>query len=134
MANSSSGMNYAPVGKPAPVVKLGEFVFAATHLAHGHIYGQCNGLTEAGAQLKWVYDEDPEKVAKFVNKFPTVKVAKSFEEILDDSSVHLVASAAIPNIRSAVGQKVIEAGVNKDRHHSSECLTNHTLYSPANLR
>src|SRR5258708_29821379 len=39
----------------SPVVKPGEFAFAAAHLEHGHIYGQCNGLLEAGAELKWVY-------------------------------------------------------------------------------
>ncbi len=43
------GMNYAPKGKPAPVVKPGEFVFAAVALDHGHIYGMTNGLIEAGA-------------------------------------------------------------------------------------
>ena len=59
MSQKSDGMNYAPQGKPSPVVKPGEFTFAATHLEHGHIYGQCNGLLEAGAELKWVYDPDP---------------------------------------------------------------------------
>ena len=49
MSQKSDGMNYAPQGKPSPVVKPGEFVFAAAHLDHGHIYGQCNGLLEAGA-------------------------------------------------------------------------------------
>ena len=34
-------MTYAPQGKPSPVVKSGEFTFAAAHLDHGHIYGQC---------------------------------------------------------------------------------------------
>jgi len=46
---STSGMSYAPQGRPEPVVGPGEFVFAAMHLDHGHIYGMCNGLTEAGA-------------------------------------------------------------------------------------
>jgi hypothetical protein len=41
-------MNYAPEGRPAPVVDPGEFPFAAVALDHGHIYGQCKGLTEAG--------------------------------------------------------------------------------------
>jgi hypothetical protein len=45
----SDGMNYAPVGKPAPVVRPGEFIFAAAALDHGHIYGQSQGLTEAAA-------------------------------------------------------------------------------------
>ena len=48
----SDGMNYAPQGKPSPVVKPGEFAFAAAHLDHGHIYGQCNGLLEAGGELR----------------------------------------------------------------------------------
>ena len=46
--NKGDGMNYAPVGKPDPVVKPGEFVFAAIGLDHGHIYGMTNGLLEAG--------------------------------------------------------------------------------------
>lgn len=37
-------MNYAPKGKPAPVVKAGEFFIAAVSLEHGHIYGMCGGL------------------------------------------------------------------------------------------
>ena len=35
--DASNGMTYAPKGKPAPVVKPGEFVFSAAHLDHGHI-------------------------------------------------------------------------------------------------
>ena len=49
--NKNDGMNYAPVGKPQPVVREGEFVFAAAALDHGHIYGMSNGLIEAGATL-----------------------------------------------------------------------------------
>ena len=62
MSQKADGMSYAPQGKPSPVVKPGEFTFAAVHLDHGHIYGQCNGLLEAGADLKWVYDPDVKKV------------------------------------------------------------------------
>ena len=68
----SDGMNYAPKGKPAPVVEKGEFVFAAIGLDHGHIYGMCNGLTEAGATLKYVYDPDPAKVRQFCDTYPGV--------------------------------------------------------------
>ena len=59
----ADGMNYAPKGKPRPVVGPGEFFFSAMALDHGHIYGMCNGLIEAGATLKYVYDPDPDKVA-----------------------------------------------------------------------
>ena len=86
----SDGMNYAPVGKPRPVVEPGEFIFAAAHLDHGHIYGQCNGLLEAGGELRWVYDPDAKKVEQFQKRFPHVKVARSDAEILDDPEVKLV--------------------------------------------
>jgi hypothetical protein len=82
-------MNYAPEGKPSPVCRPGDFPFAATHLAHGHIYGQCNGLVEAGADLRWVYDPDESKVEAFRSKFPQAKPAASFEQILDDASIKL---------------------------------------------
>jgi predicted dehydrogenase len=110
MENNADGMNYAPQGIPKSVVKPGEFVFAAIALDHGHINGMCNGLTEAGATLKSVYDPDPEKVAKFVKAFPGVKAAASEEEILSDPEVKLVAGAAVTSERCALGLRVMDAG------------------------
>lgn len=108
--SARDGMTYAPVGKPAPVVAAGEFVFAACSLDHGHIFGQCNGLVEAGGLLKWVYDPDPKKVEGFLAQYPAVRVARSLEEILEDSEVRLVAAAAIPNLRGPLGCEVLRAG------------------------
>jgi len=108
--NKQDGMNYAPKGKPQPVVQPGEFIIAAAGLDHGHIYGMCNGLTEAGATLKWVYDPDAAKVDKFVQQFSQVQIADSLETILADTQVQLVAGAAIPSERCALGLKVMAAG------------------------
>ncbi|MDR2095077.1 MAG: Gfo/Idh/MocA family oxidoreductase [Treponema sp.] len=107
---AESGMNFAPKGKPNPVVKNGDFIFAAAALDHGHIYGMCNGLTEAGATLKWVWDPDPKKVDAFVEKFPQVKRARSEEEILSDPEVRLVAGAAVTSERCPLGLRVMSAG------------------------
>jgi len=109
-ANAADGMNYAPKGKPHPVVKPGEFAFAAAHLDHGHINGMCNGLTEAGAELRWVYDPDPAKVAAFQKQFPQARAARSLDEILDQPDIKLIAAAAIPNLRGPLGCRVMEAG------------------------
>jgi predicted dehydrogenase len=105
-----SGMNYAPKGKANPVVKKGEFAFAAIGLDHGHIFGMCNGLTEAGAELKWVYDPEPKKVKAFQENFPQTVKARSEEEIFDDQEVKLVAAASIPSDRCALGLRAIAAG------------------------
>lgn len=104
------GMNYAPRHEAKPVVQAGEFIVAAMYLDHGHIYGMCNGLMEAGAQLKWVYDPDPARLKNFMDTYPGVKAARSEEEILEDPEVHLIAAAAIPSERSALGIKVMAHG------------------------
>ncbi|WP_046174552.1 Gfo/Idh/MocA family protein [Domibacillus indicus] len=108
--STKDGMNYAPKGKRSQVVEKGEFVIAAMALDHGHIYGMCNGLTEAGAVIKWVYDTDPERAAKFIEAFPEAKLADSEEQILTDPEVKLVAAAAIPNKRGPLGCRVMESG------------------------
>lgn len=104
------GMNYAPKGKSSPVVAKGEFPFAAMALDHGHIKGMCNGLMEAGADLKWVYDPDPAKVDAFCKAFPHAKVARSEQEVLQDPEIKLVAAAAIPSMRCDLGIRVMEHG------------------------
>ena len=106
----NDGMNYAPKGKPQPVVKQGEFVFAAIGLDHGHIGGMCNGLTEAGATLKYIYDPDVNKVNQYIKQYPEAKAAKSEEEVLNDPEVALVASANIPSERCPLGLRAMEAG------------------------
>ena len=108
--NVSDGMNYAPRGKAQPVVKPGEFVFSAAHLDHGHIYGMTNGLLEAGATLKYVYDPDPAKVAQFIRTYPQAIPADSEEQVLADQDTRLVAGAAVTSERCALGLRVMDAG------------------------
>lgn len=104
------GMNYAPKGIPAPVVKEGEFPFAAVGLDHGHIYGMTNGLLDAGATLKWVYDPDPAKMQAFKARYPQVHLAESEEQVLADPAVKLVAGACVTSERAALGVRVMRAG------------------------
>ena len=106
----ADGMNYAPKGKPQPVVKPGEFVFSAVRLDHGHIYGMCNGLTEAGGTIKYVYDKDPKKVEAFLKAFPTARPARSEEEALEDKETHMIAGAAVTSERCELGLKTMAAG------------------------
>jgi hypothetical protein len=82
--NVKDGANYAPSADSVKVVKEGEFYFAAAYLDHGHIYGQTNGLIDAGASLKYVYDPDPERLAKFVQRYPQAEIVTDFQTLLDD--------------------------------------------------
>lgn len=105
------GMNYAPdTAAIRRVVAPGEFVFAASHFDHGHIYGQIAGLAGAGGVLRYIHEPDASRHRDVLAQNPGCRVAERFEEILDDPEVRLVTSAAIPNERCAIGLRVLEAG------------------------
>jgi len=105
----ADGQSYAPKGKVKHVIEPGEFKVAAIGLDHGHIYGMCNGLSEAGAEIVLVYDPDPEKAEAFRQSFPGVRVAGSEQEVLE-SDVKLVATAAIPSDRTGIGLRAMAYG------------------------
>lgn len=84
--------------------------FAAIGLNHFHIYGQVNLLLKAGAEFVSFYAKEPELVAKFAPDYPQAKLARSPEEILEDESIQLIVSAAIPNERAPLGIKAMQHG------------------------
>ena len=106
----ADGMNYAPKGKAAQVVGPGDFPIAAVGLDHGHIHGMCNGLVEAGAEPRWAYDPDPDKVQRFIEAFPGAKAARSKQEVLDDPDIKLIASSCVPCDRAPLGTEVLGHG------------------------
>ncbi len=84
--------------------------FAAIGLNHGHINSQVATMLREGAELVAVYAREPELVAAFTKRYPQATVARSEQEILDDTSIQLVVSAAIPNERAPLGIRVMQAG------------------------
>lgn len=107
---SRDGMNYAPdMSGMKPVVEPGEFVFAASHFDHGHIYGQISGLANAGGVLKAIYEPEADRIASVREQHPDANIVTDFQEILDDDEIQLVTSAAIPNLRCGIGLQVLDA-------------------------
>ena len=105
-----NGRDWAPAGPAGPVTGPGEFVFSAVGLEHGHVWNMTQALLDAGGTLKYVYDPDEGKVAAFLREFPQAKAARREEDVLEDRDTRLVASAAIPCDRCALGLRVMEAG------------------------
>jgi predicted dehydrogenase len=89
----------------SPVLK-----FAVIGINHGHIYSQTNAVLRGGGELTWLYAKEPDLVAAFQKAFPHVKVARSESEVLEDKSVKLVLSSAIPNERAPIGIRVMQHG------------------------
>ena len=68
-------------------------------------------LIEAGAELKWVYDPDPAKVAAFVEKYPSSQgCCFRSRRYFDDPEVKLIAAAAVPSERGPLGIRAMEHG------------------------
>jgi predicted dehydrogenase len=84
--------------------------FAAIGLNHGHIYGQVNLLLRAGAEFAGFYAAEPELVAQFAAAHPGVPQAHNPDELLEDPTIQLIVSAAIPADRAPLGIQVMRHG------------------------
>ncbi len=113
---SGDGMNYAPRAKAEKVVEPGAFRVGAVGLDHGHIYGMCHGLEDAGAGIAAVYDPDPAKIEAFVNAFPGCEAAESEDAVLGRADLQMIASAAVTADRGPLGLRVMDHG----KHYFSD--------------
>jgi predicted dehydrogenase len=84
--------------------------FGVIGLNHNHIYGMTSQLREAGGELVSFFAQEPELTAEFGRRFPEARLARSKAEVLEDTSIALVASAAIPNERAPLGVEVMRHG------------------------
>ncbi len=84
--------------------------FAAIGFEHAHIYGQVKVMLDAGAELVSFHDADEARVARFQAAFPGAQRAQSIEQILEDDSIQLIVSAAVPNERAPLGIRAMKHG------------------------
>ncbi len=84
--------------------------FGVIGLNHDHIYGMIRMLTEVGAELVSFHAPEDELAAPFVARFPGVRRAATREAILEDTTLHLIASAAIPDERAPIGVLAMQHG------------------------
>jgi predicted dehydrogenase len=84
--------------------------FAVIGTDHNHILGITAAVQRGGGELVSVYSTNPEGLAEFKKRFGNVKVASSEDEILNDPAIKLVASAAIPDQRAAIGIRAMRHG------------------------
>ncbi|HEX8138149.1 MAG TPA: Gfo/Idh/MocA family oxidoreductase [Pyrinomonadaceae bacterium] len=84
--------------------------FSVIGLNHAHIYAQVKAVIAGGGELAQCYAGEPELVAAFAEAFPQARLARHQDEILEDDSVQLVLSAAIPNERAPLGIEVMRRG------------------------
>ena len=69
---------------------------AAIGLTHSHIYGQVDCLLREGATLVGFWSDEEDVAAPFSEKYPQAKRASDRRELLDDESIHMILTSAIP--------------------------------------
>lgn len=84
--------------------------FSVIGINHGHIYGMVDSLLAGGGTLVAVYAKEADLLKTFTKRYPKVKIAQSEDEIIQDHSIQLVASAAIPVERAPIGIRVMKSG------------------------
>ena len=84
--------------------------FAVIGINHNHINSQVGAVLRGGGELVWLYAKEPDLVKEFQKRFPQAKLARSEDEVLQDSSIQLVLSSAIPSERAPIGIRVMQHG------------------------
>ena len=101
--STSLGSSGIPVG-------ASKIRFAVVKMNHGHIYSQVESVIRGGGELVSFYAPEADLSAAFAKRYPQAKQVKSEQEILDDKSIQLVLSSAIPVERAPLGIRVMKSG------------------------
>ena len=84
--------------------------FAVIGLDHTHINGITDTIRRSGGELVSVHSANPQALAAFQKRYGGVSAARTEDEILNDASIQLVCSAAIPDLRAPLGIRVMRHG------------------------
>ena len=84
--------------------------FAVIGINHGHINSQVEIAKKGGGEFVSFYAKEADLAADFARRYPQAKLARSEKEILEDGSIQLILSAAIPDERAAIGIAAMQHG------------------------
>jgi predicted dehydrogenase len=84
--------------------------FAAIGLNHNHIYGQTGLLLNAGAELVAFYSAEDDLAQEYSSRFDQATRVATEAEILEDETIDLIVSAAIPAQRAGIGIRAMQHG------------------------
>jgi predicted dehydrogenase len=100
-----SGQESGPPAPTRPRIR-----FSVIGINHSHIHGQIGAVERGGGQFVSFYAKEPDLAADFAKRYPQARPARDAKEILEDGSIQLVLSAAIPVERAPLGVEVMRHG------------------------
>jgi predicted dehydrogenase len=84
--------------------------FSVIGINHNHINSQVDAVIRGGGELISLYAKEENLIADFTKRYPQVKLAGSEKEILEDKSIQLILSSAIPVDRAGIGIRAMQHG------------------------
>ncbi|MEJ1157572.1 Gfo/Idh/MocA family protein [Prosthecomicrobium sp. N25] len=85
--------------------------FAVIGIDHDHIFGQCQCILDAGAELVAYHAANEHDLLKqFMERFPDARRVDDPRRILEDPSIHLVVSAAVNADRADIAIAAMRHG------------------------
>src|SRR5262245_26183984 len=84
--------------------------FGVVGTNHRHIRGQVDCLMNAGADFVSFFEADPALAHDFAERYPTSRRVRSEEAILEDPSIQLLVTAAIPADRAPLSIRAMRLG------------------------
>ena len=84
--------------------------FAAIGINHSHIYGQVDCLKDAGAQFVAFHAIEDDLASAFAAKYPEARRVGDARAILEDPTIAVVLTSAIPADRAAISIAAMQHG------------------------
>ncbi len=86
--------------------------FGVIGIDHRHIYDQVKSLLDIGAECAgyWTHDDDVRTHEGFIERFPFIPRVADHRQLLEDQSIQLITSAAIPCERAALAIEAMRFG------------------------
>ena len=84
--------------------------FAAIGLNHGHIYMQVDRVVSSGGEFVAYYSKEDDLAAEFGKRHPNARRVSDKAAILEDTSIALIVTAAIPGDRADVAVEAMQHG------------------------
>jgi predicted dehydrogenase len=107
------GVTSTLLGIAAPHINksaLPKIKFAAVGINHSHIYGMTKTVMRGGGELVSFYAKEDDLATGYSKAFPQAKRMNSEKEILEDESIHLIISSAIPVERAQIAIRAMKNG------------------------
>lgn len=83
---------------------------AAIGLTHSHIDGQVDCLLREGATLAGFWSDEEDVAVPFAERYPQARRVADRRELLDDPSIHMILTSAIPAQRAEIAIAAMRAG------------------------